>query len=111
MPFADPLEILVISPNQTVNESNTLTLNCTAGGKPLPVITWTKVSNNNIVSFPLTITGKEDEGSYRCIADNGVGSPARKDVFVTVASKIILKDIFMICIIINYLKVHLSSRL
>ena len=94
MPFADPPEILVISPNQTVNESNTLTLNCTAGGKPLPVITWTKVSDNNTVSFPLTITGKEDEGSYRCTAENGVGSPASKDVFVTVASKIILKELF-----------------
>ena len=95
MPFADPPEILVISPNQTVNESNTLTLNCTAGGKPLPVITWTKVSNNSNVSFPLTITGKEDEGSYRCTAQNGVGSPDSKDVFVTVASKIILKELFL----------------
>ena len=95
MPFADPPEILVISPNQTVNESNTLTLNCTAGGKPLPVITWTKVSNNSTVSFPLTITGKEDEGSYRCTAQNGVGSPDSKDVFVTVASKIILKELFL----------------
>ena len=101
MPFADPPEILVISQNQTVNESNTLTLNCTTGGKPLPVITWTKVSNNNTVSFPLTITGKEDEGFYRCTAENGVGSPDSKDVFVTVASKITLKNIFMVRLIIN----------
>ena len=53
------------------------------------------------MSFPLTITGKQDEGFYRCTAEIGVGSPDSKDVFVTVASKITLKNIFMVSIIIN----------
>ena len=34
--------------------------------------------------MPLNITGGKDKGSYRCTADNGVGKPLTKDVFVDV---------------------------
>ena len=37
--------------------------------------------------MPLTITGKQDEGGYRCTGDNKVGNPAASDVFITVQCK------------------------
>ena len=62
-------------------------LNCSAKGIPTPNITWTRVSDNSSVVFPLTITSKQDEGGYRCTADNGVGTPASQVVYITVESK------------------------
>ena len=64
-----------------------LNLNCSADGKPKPTITWTRVSDNTVVTMPLNITGKKDGGGYRCTADNGVGKRLTKDVFVDVQSK------------------------
>lgn len=77
-------EITSISDNQTLNKGDSTSLNCTANGNPTPNITWTKVSDNSSVSFPLMITGKQNEGLYRCTADNGIGSPATDEVFITV---------------------------
>ena len=54
-----------------------MTLNCTADGNPAANITWTKVSDESVVTMPLTITGEQDGGAYRCTADNGVGSVTR----------------------------------
>ena len=59
-----------------------LFLNCSADGKPKPNITWTK--DGTVVTMPLNITGGEDGGNYSCSADNGVGKPLTKDVFVDV---------------------------
>jgi len=55
---------------------------------PAPSISWTRVSDNSSVSFPLTITGKQDEGGYRCTADNGIGNPASQVVYIIVESKL-----------------------
>ena len=64
-------------------------LNCTADGKPTPNITWTvgDINKHFGSSFPLTITGKQDEGNYTCTADNGVGSQS-DNVPITVESKL-----------------------
>ena len=35
----------------------------------------------------LNITGKQDEGFYRCTANNGIGNAATAEVFITVQSK------------------------
>ena len=57
-------------------------LNCTADGNPLPNITWTRLSSNSRVTFPLAVW-RVDEGGYRCTADNGIANEIR-DVFITV---------------------------
>jgi len=62
-------------------------LNCSADGCPTPSITWTRLSDNSIVNLPLTISGKQDEGAYRCTAENGIGRPNSSDVYITVQSK------------------------
>ena len=57
-------------------------LNCTADGNPPPNITWTRLASNSHVTFPLAVR-RQDEGGYRCTADNGFGIKIR-DVFITV---------------------------
>ena len=64
-----------------------VTLNCSADGNPAPRITWTRVSDNSAVIFPLTITGKGNEGAYTCTADNCVKDSFSKDTFIIVQSK------------------------
>ena len=64
-----------------------MSLICLAEGNPVPRITWTKVVDNSRVNFPLTISGSQDEGLYRCTAENGVGSLVTKDVNMTVNCK------------------------
>ena len=86
--FSDPANITHINGNQTVNETDVVTLTCKADGYPTPgPVKWTRVSDNSPVSFPLTITGKQDEGGYRCTADNGIGNPASQVVYIIVKSK------------------------
>ncbi|XP_068686490.1 hemicentin-1-like [Montipora foliosa] len=81
-----PPNVTSISLNQTVDEGDLVLLNCTADGNPEPNITWTRLSDNSTVNMPLNITGKQDEGGYRCTADNGIGNAAISDVFITVQS-------------------------
>ena len=57
-------------------------LNCSADGNPPPNITWTRLSSNSRVTFPLAVR-RLDEGGYRCSADNGIATKIR-DVFITV---------------------------
>ena len=64
-----------------------MNLICLAEGNPVPKITWTKVADDNRVNFPLTIRGSQDEGLYRCTAENGVGSLVTKAVNMTVHCK------------------------
>ena len=83
----DPPNITYMSGNQTVNQTDFVTLNCSADGNPAPRITWTRVSDNSAVTFPLTITGKGNEGAYTCTAGNGLKDSFSKDTFIIVQSK------------------------
>jgi len=80
----DPPEITHISDSQTLNNGDQVTLNCTVDGNPTPNISWTRLSDNSVVTFPLTVTGKQDEGNYRCTANNGIGKPMTRDTSITV---------------------------
>ena len=75
---------MIISSDLNVTAPTELTLNCSAKAKPKPSMTWTRLSDNTIVTMPLNITGGKDKGGYRCTADNGVGKSLTKDVFVDV---------------------------
>ena len=93
----DPPDIVNISRNQTANESDTVDPTCTVDANPKASITWTRVSDNSSVPFPMNITGKQDEGGYRCTADNGVGNPDRKTVYITVESKSKIVSYLVFC--------------
>ncbi|KAM9032406.1 brother of CDO isoform X1 [Sarcophilus harrisii] len=67
-----------------VTKGQSLILECVASGIPPPRVTWAK-DGSNIVGYNKTrfllsnllidTTSEEDSGSYRCMADNGVGEP------------------------------------
>ena len=85
--FSDPPSITHIIHDRIVNETDVVQLNCTTDGNPLPTIRWTHVPDNNPLSKVLNITGKQDEGLYRCTAENGVGNAATQEVNITVLCK------------------------
>ena len=61
-----------------------MTLNCSADGNPPPVISWIRVSDNSAVVFPWIDIELQHEGSYRCTANNSVGSAVTGDVSIVV---------------------------
>ncbi|XP_006864242.1 PREDICTED: brother of CDO [Chrysochloris asiatica] len=67
-----------------VTKGQSLILECVASGIPPPQVTWAKdgssVAGYNKTRFLLSnllidTTSEEDSGTYRCMADNGVGEP------------------------------------
>lgn len=92
-------------------EFEQVTVRCEASGYPQPKITWVKLQTNQKVGSGNThmfhSIRRQDSGMYKCVANNGVGSPAEAFVrikvqckFVTLFSiKIKLKTIFLNLII------------
>ena len=68
-------------------------LDCKATGYPAPTINWTRVSDNSVVRMPLSISGKQHEGTYKCTADNGFGKPVSRDVSLTVQSEYVINAV------------------
>ena len=85
--FSDPPSITHIIHDRTVDETDVVLLNCTGDGNPQPTIRWIRVPDKNLEFKELNITGKQEEGLYRCTAENGVGNAATKDVNITVLCK------------------------
>lgn len=87
----------IISDNSTrslvVSEGQSVQLECHAGGFPTPRISWRRENNailptggsiyrGNVLKIPSI--RKEDRGTYYCIAENGVGRGARRNINVEV---------------------------
>ena len=64
-----------------------MTLKCLAEGKQKPTITWTRLSDNHIVTMPIINIRRHDSKTYRCTAYNGIGMPATKEVSIDVQCK------------------------
>ena len=73
-----------------------VTLYCNATGKPAPNINWTRVWENGTDSEQLGVVDgsyvmsnikRSSNGTYRCIAFNGVGNPVNRTVNVIVRCK------------------------
>ncbi|XP_074634709.1 uncharacterized protein LOC141893220 isoform X2 [Acropora palmata] len=88
----DQPSIAFISPNQTVNVSTLVWLDCEADSVPKATITWTRLSTNKTVGRPFNITGKQDQGIYRCTANNGIGNAATANVIVIVQYPVEARD-------------------
>ncbi|XP_058800796.1 lachesin-like [Phymastichus coffea] len=83
----------IISDNSTravvVNEHQSVQLECYAGGFPAPRISWRR-ENNAILptggsiyrgnTLKIASVKKEDRGTYYCVAENGVGRGARRNI-------------------------------
>ena len=76
------------SDNQTVHEGSNLSLFCNATGKPDPNITWTRVSEDEVLFvgnlWNIVNINRTYRGTYRCIANNGVPSPVNSTISVNV---------------------------
>lgn len=76
-----------------VSDGDAVTLQCYAGGVPVPSISWRRENNailptggsifrGNTLQIPSVSKG--DRGTYYCIADNGVGRGDRRNINVEV---------------------------
>lgn len=83
----------VISDNSTrsiiTSTGASVQLECYAGGQPKPHISWRRENNDLLPTGGAVFRGniltirnisKDDRGTYYCIADNGVGKGARRNV-------------------------------
>ncbi|XP_022251810.1 lachesin-like [Limulus polyphemus] len=87
----------IISDNSTrssiTSTGATVSLNCYASGYPDPQISWRRENNDLLPSGVAVYRGnvltihnitKDDRGTYYCVADNGVGRGARRNIGVEV---------------------------
>ena len=93
--LTDPPEINSISSDVVVTEGEPdVTLECIADGEPKPNITWTRVYANGSESGVLGTgnqfvleTNRNNHGTYRCTAYNGIGTAPNRTVEVDVNCK------------------------
>ncbi|KAH9367302.1 hypothetical protein HPB48_011923 [Haemaphysalis longicornis] len=87
----------IISDNSTrsviASTGQNITLECYATGHPTPHISWRRENNDLLPTGGAVYRGnilnifnvsKNDRGTYYCIADNGVGNGARRNIGVEV---------------------------
>ena len=93
--LTDPPEFNNVSSDVVVVKGDpSITLKCIADGEPTPIITWTKVYANGSDSAVLGTgnqfvleTYKNNSGTYRCTAHNGIGTAPNRTVKVEVNCK------------------------
>ena len=93
--LTDPPEFNSFSSDVVVVEGDpSVTLECIADGVPTPNITWTKVYTNGNDSGVLGTgnqfvleTNRNNSGTYRCTAYNGIGTAPNRTVKVEVNCK------------------------
>jgi len=91
------IEPPIIADNSTrsvvVQENAPAELICHALGSPTPAVSWRRQNNAILPTGGIQYRGnvlkihsvkKEDRGTYYCVADNGVGKPAQRNVAVEV---------------------------
>nr|XP_058943527.1 fibroblast growth factor receptor 3-like [Pocillopora verrucosa] len=90
---SEPPEIVNVTGDQYVCEGSMVTLSCNATGKPIPSITWTRVWKNGADSgelpsmdgiYVISNTSRSSNGTYRCTASNGAGTPVNQSTEVIV---------------------------
>ena len=83
------MQFTTLPKNLTVNETNSILLNCDASGFPEPSFTWTKNGMILSVSKQLNIqrSYRNNTGMYECMASNGVEQDKTAKSFVTVQCK------------------------
>ena len=77
---------------QIISQGASVTLECTAEGKPMPKIRWSKdegllpsgAETEEGLSMTFEGVDRHVEGQYTCTADNGVGKPASVTMTVEV---------------------------
>ena len=83
-----PTRMTSYSDNQTVIEGSNLNLFCNVTGKPASNISWTRVSEDEVlfVGNPWHIVdiNRTYSGTYLCIANNGVSSPVKSTIPINV---------------------------
>ena len=85
--FTDQPEITVQPRAETKTERDNVTLSCSAGGNPVPTISWTKNGSpiNTVAYSSISFSedkkqlnimnvSRIDSGEYRCVANNSVGN-------------------------------------
>ena len=90
--FTDPPEFNSVSSDMVVVEGDpSITLECIADGEATPNITWTKVYANGRDSGALATgnqfvleSNRNNRGTYRCMAYNGIGTAQNRTVKVEV---------------------------
>lgn len=83
------MQFTVLPQNLTVNETNSILLNCDASGFPETSFAWTK--NGKVLSrskqLDIQKSYRNNTGTYECTASNGVGQDKTAKSFVTVQCK------------------------
>ena len=101
-----PPRMTSYSDNKTVNEGSNLSLFCNSTGKPPPNITWTRVSEDEVlfVGNPWHISNiiRTYSRTYRCIADNGVPSPVNSTISINVLCEYTLYYQLQVSLILIY---------
>lgn len=74
--------------NQRVREGEEVTLNCSASGYPIPVITWIRNGQTEKKGATLSlIATKDNSGKYWCKVDNGLGPAIMAEALLDVQCK------------------------